>query len=160
MTEIKLSRGLIALVDEEDFSDLSNYKWYALKINDNNYAARNIRKENGKQTLILMHRQVMNLFDKLLQVDHKDHNGLNNHKNNLRVCPCALNNKNSVSRKGSASKFLGVTKRKRNKKWEAAIFVNSKGIYLGTFEFEIDAAKAYDAAAKIHFGEYANLNFK
>lgn len=66
---------------------------------------------------------------------------------------------NKSSRKNSASKFIGVSKSKNSKKWEAAIKVDGKNLRLGFFENEIDAAKCRDKATKKYYGEYGNLNF-
>ena len=93
-------------------------------------------------------------------VDHIDNNPLNNQKYNLRICLLKDNSKNSTKRKNTSSKYKGVYFETGTKKYKANIKVNYKTISLGRFTNEIDAAKAYDAAAIKYFGEFANLNFK
>ena len=154
MKEIKLTQGQVALVDDEDYDFLNQWKWYAHKGRKDGlfYAGK---RNNGDIKQIWMHRLIMNT-SRGLTVDHIDHNGLNNQKCNLRNCSMSQNKMN-VTPIG-LSKFLGV--HPRNDKYVAQIKVNGKKIYIGTFKTEEDAAHAYDNAAKKYFGEFANLNFK
>jgi hypothetical protein len=105
-----------------------------------------------------MHRQIMNAPEGLL-VDHIDGNGLNNQKNNLRLCSSAQNARNRRPTSKPYSKYKGVSWHKRNKKWEVRIAKSGKSTYLGTFEDELEAALAYDRKAEELFGEFAYLNF-
>lgn len=111
-----------------------------------------------------MHAVIMNTVGTEKLVDHKDHNGLNNQKSNLRVCTKSENMANRYSVKGSSSSFLGVSmyvdKRniKKNIKWVANIRKNNKTTFLGYFQSEIEAAKAYNKKAKELHGEFARLN--
>ncbi len=110
-----------------------------------------------------MHRQIMGVTNEKCDVDHKDRNGLNNQRSNLRICSRSNNSKNRTSRKNSSSKYLGVHFHKqkgKNSKWVAQIFVDGAPIYLGRFTIEADAARCYDVAALKYHGEFANLNFK
>jgi hypothetical protein len=100
----------------------------------------------------------MNAPDHLI-VDHIDHNGLNNAKNNLRLCTIAQNAFNVVSIKGGSSRHKGISWEKKRKKWRAAIQYDNKKYALGYFENEIAAAKAYDKKAAELFGQFACLNF-
>jgi len=162
MKEIQLTMGKIAVVDEEDYELLSQYKWHTCKAakRDVWYAITNIKTENGIRR-ISMHRFIMKVEERGSIVDHKDGDGLNNIKNNLRCCTPSQNNANrKISRTKTTSKYLGVYHRRKTNKCIASIRVKGKSYYLGTFKDEISAAKAYDAAAKIHHGEFANLNFK
>jgi len=150
---IPLTRGLFAVVDAEDYPSLSQYIWFAEGTDKNCYA---VRKENGKS--IKMHRQIMNAPDHLV-VDHIDHNGLNNRKENLRVCTFAENCRNLRSSAVKTSKYKGVHWHKRLRKWAAQITFENKKHHLGYFTDELAAAKAYDCkAAELH-GEFASLNF-
>jgi hypothetical protein len=92
-------------------------------------------------------------------LDHRDRQPSNNHVDNLRFCTPSENGANTTARTGGTSRFKGVSWNKRSNRWTANIRKNRKSIYLGTFVSEEDAAKAYDAAARQLFGEFANGNF-
>ena len=107
-----------------------------------------------------MHRQILHPPGHLV-VDHINHNGLDNRKANLRHATRVQNNRNRliIKRKGASSKYKGVSWRKRKKRWHARIHVNGRYKFLGYFKEEINAAKAYDKAAKKYHKEFASLNF-
>jgi len=106
-----------------------------------------------------MHREVLKVPDNML-VDHINHKGLDNRKANLREATHSENRYNRAKPSNPAqSKYKGVYWRKRNRKWQAQINFNKKRIYLGTFSDEIEAAKAYDRAARKYHGQFAYLNF-
>ena len=158
MKTIQLTQNKISLIDDGDYSGLSKYKWYAvLSRNKNWYAVRYFKIDN-KYASISMHRQILGLQkgDKR-EVDHKDHDGLNNQRYNLRVC---THQENDFNRKYQphSSKFKGVNLTKG--KYMARIKLNGKKLYIGLYENEIEAARAYDEKAKELHGEYAGLNFK
>jgi len=155
---IKLTRGKYAIVDAKDFIKLYIFKWYAKKSFDTFYAVRTAF-ENGKKRHISMHRQIMNPpKDKC--IDHENQNGLDNRRTNLREASKAENNRNrrKIAGRGS-SIYKGVMWYKDRRKWYASIEVNGQKIFLGYFDSEIEAAKAYDEAAKIYHGGFASLNF-
>jgi len=156
---IRLSRGQYAIVDVEDFDKLNKYKWYAIPKRDTFYAKR-YGVKNGRQTTIAMHQQIMG-FPPDCFIDHKNHNGLDNRKENLRIATPAQNacNTRKMS-KPCSSKYKGVSYDSDKNLWRAYITYNGKRIYLGRFDNEADAAKAYDAAAKLYFGRFASLNFE
>jgi len=106
-----------------------------------------------------MHRVIIDVPDNLF-VDHINHNGLDNRKANLRPATPADNARYARYPKiNTSSKYRGVWYNKQIKKWRAAILVNCKRKHLGYFKNEIDAAKAYDKAAKLYYKDFAILNF-
>lgn len=159
MKQIPLTQGKFALVDDEDFEELNKHKWYAQKDGNTFYANRKVGIGQGKEKVDIMHRIILGVTDSKIKVDHIDHNGLNNQRQNLRIATSAQNAMNKKSSKNTSSKYKGVTYRRLNK-WEASIYLFKKYKYIGIFSTEIEAAKAYDEMAKLHFGEFACLNFK
>jgi hypothetical protein len=139
MKEIKLSQGLFAMVDDEDYDELNQYKWYAGK-NANVFYAMRMIIVNGNYKTIKMHREILNNHSKN-HTDHIDGNGLNNQKENLRIVTARQNcqNKHTIS----SSKYVGVYFNKNAKKWSSQIKINCKTIYLGLFKNEEDAHNAY-----------------
>ena len=106
-----------------------------------------------------MHREVIDPPDHLF-VDHINHNGLDNRNANLRTATAMQNSYNRVHfTKNPSSKYKGVSWRKQTKKWDVQIRYNGKTKFIGSFENETEAAKAYDEVAKKHQGEFAVLNF-
>lgn len=150
---IPLTQDKFAIVDAQDYEWLCKYKWYALKDKATYYAARSANRKT-----LRMHREIMRAPKHLL-VDHRDHNGLDNRRSNLRLCTPAENIRNQGSARGSTSKYKGVTWCKARNIFQARITFNGRRIHLGSFKNEIDAAKAYDKKAKELFGEFAYLNF-
>lgn len=157
---IKLTQNKYAIVDPEDYNRLSKHKWYAAKGHNTFYAVcGKWSKIQRKRVEIRMHRFIMNP-PAHLYVDHINHNGLDNRKANLRLATHAqsVRNRKKFARL-STSKYKGISWDASAKKWSAYIQADRKKIYLGSFNNEIDAAKAYDAAAKKYHGEFAYLNF-
>lgn len=152
MKEIKLTQNKVALVDDEDFERLSQYKWHAIKIHRSWYARR---AANGKR--IYMHRELINTEQGYF-IDHINRNGLDNRRQNIRACSISENNRNTSSHKGSSSKYLGVYWDSNKNKWKASISYKNKVIHLGRYSIETQAALAYNLAAAKYFGEFANLN--
>ena len=157
MKTIELTKGYVALVDDADFEWLSQRKWCAsYERNGNAYALRGYRSGDRKRT-IKMHREIMGAKPGQ-QVDHKNGDTLDNRRANLRICTQSQNNMNRHTRTGT-SRYKGVCWSKAKRKWQAGIQVDGKTKFLGYFHNEIEAARAYDVAARDLFGEYANLNF-
>jgi len=154
MKEIKLSRGLYTQVDDEDYTIQNQYKWYARKIRQTYYASRHVRV-NGKDSIVYLHNEIMQT-PKGMETDHRDRNGLHNEKENLRVCTKSQNAMNKMPL--GICPYKGVTF-VRKKYIRATIRYDGVTRHIGLFPTIEEAARAYDALAKEHFGEYANLNF-
>lgn len=150
--KIPLSQGQFAVVDDEDFAFLSQWKWTAQKNHNGFYA---MRREGG--ALVLMHR-VINQTPVGMVTDHCDGNGLNNRRRNLRTATQLQNQMNkSPNRRGSSplkGAWLDANPRNR-KQWRSAIRIKGRLKYLGRFLTEQEAADAYARAAEEHFGEFA-----
>ena len=155
MKKIQLTQGKHALVDDEDFEFLSQWKWHL----SHGYAQRSInvsRFGNGKKTkTIRMHRTIMQLSERT-SIDHINGDGLDNRKSNLRACTGKQNQQNRKTHYNK--RFKGVNWHRRVSKWQTSIRVDGKLRHLGYFIDEIEAAKMYNKAALQYFGEYARLN--
>lgn len=158
MKEIKLTQGKVALVDDEDYEHLNQWKWHARKDGDQPYYAVRMDYAYKPKKMVKMHRAVMNVSEPRLVVDHKNHDTLDNRKQNLRICTVKENTLNRVASKSSTSKFLGVSLNTKARKWVAQIQKKGKNTYLGCFDTQEEAALAYNKAAEVIHGEYANLN--
>ncbi len=161
---IPLTQDKFAIIDDEDYEKLNEYKWYTFKNKNTYYAVRNIGSgEANKKSTIYMHREILKA-KKGETIDHINHDGLDNRQDNLRFCSVLENNRNTRKRKTfrgkkTSSKYKGITWYKKYNKWLAQIMLNKKQLHLGYYTEEIDAAKAYDESAIKHFGEFAKLNF-
>ena len=152
MKQIPLTQGKFVTVDDEDFEYLNQWKWRY----DNGYAVRTSSKL-FKRTTILMHRVIMNPPHGMF-IDHiNPSETLNNRRSNLRICTNKENVRNMKTPKTNTTGYKGVST--SGSKWRASIRVDDKRIYLGTFSTSEDAAKAYDNAALLYYGEYAQTNF-
>jgi hypothetical protein len=150
---IPLTQAKFALVDPDDYTALIKHKWSASKWGNTFYAVR-----SQGRTQIKMHRQITNAPPHLL-VDHRDHNGLNNTKQNLRLCTQSENAKNQRPRNDGSSKFKGVSWNKRDKHFDVRLRYNGRNLYIGSSKSELEAARAYDSAAKFYYGNFACTNF-
>ncbi len=171
MREIPLTQGKVALVDDEDFEILSHYKWHARKIRGKFYAGRGEylgkTKEGTYKTICVhMHRQIMGIDDINTQIDHKNGDGLDNRRDNLRLASPNENRRNlSKLKKNNSSGFRGVIKRKDSKNgeiWRARIAgPDGRKKSLGQFTSPEEAARAFDRAAKELYGSFCGkLNFE
>lgn len=153
MKEIKLTQGKVALVDDEDFDYLNQFKWQTHNHGHTYYARRVDKSCNGRR--IYMHREIMTA-SKDQMLDHINGLGFDNRKFNLRFCTSSQNNANKKST--GASKYLGVWYHKSAKKWTAQIGIKGEHMYLGLFKSEENAAIAYNIFAEKHHGVFARLN--
>jgi hypothetical protein len=158
---IPLTKGLVAIVSPEDYERLAKYKWHSARHGRSIYAQHGTGSaKSGRRRgyLVMMHREVMGVED-ARYVDHANHNGLDNRRSNLRIATWAENCWNKRKPIGrSSSRFKGVMWDKRRGTWHAMIGHNGRKIFIGYFDDEEEAAKAYDAKAKDVFGEFAALN--
>ena len=156
MKRIPLTQGLFAIVDDDKYEYLNQWKWCISKSADKRrYCAR--AWIDGK--MIRMHRLIMGAKPNQ-EIDHINHSELDNRIGNLRFCTHAQNKHNSRPYKNGKSKYKGVRWYKQTKKWEVKITLNRKKHHIGYFHSEIEAAKAYDTKARKLFGEFAYCNFK
>jgi hypothetical protein len=161
---IPLTRGLTAMVDDEDYESLRRHSWSASARANKIYAKRMVyvRTERGRaiQRGITMHRQILQALSGS-EVDHKNGDTLDNRKENLRLCNRTMNNGNRIkqsTKNGAAlsSRYKGVTR--RGNRWIAQLQFESRHYYLGIHNTEELAADAYNRKAKQLFGEYAKTN--
>lgn len=165
MKMIPLTQGMSAIVDDDMFEYLNQWKWCVQKSGSTFYAIRSIKVGQHNRT-VRMHREILGLkFGDKRQVDHINHNGLGNRRCNLRICNQSENSQNqNVQRRTKTSKYKGVWKAKQHQKgrtysyWMAGIRLNQKLIHLGYFKTEREAAEAYNNKAIEVFGEFANVN--
>lgn len=144
------------LVDTEDFEKVAAYRWCIKRGRRETCYARACITRNKRRTSLLLHQLILpGVF-----VDHRNQNGLDNTRKNLRPATPAQNNQNRRKKEGPfTSPFRGVSWDKTKKKFRASIKANGRRMNLGSFPSEIVAAEVYDAAALKFFGEFANVNF-
>jgi hypothetical protein len=151
---ISLTQGKQAIVSDEDFENVSQFKWYYDKTTG--YAKRDTRID-GKRVCVYMHRFINNTDDGKL-TDHINGNRIDNRRENLRSCNFTQNHANKKIESKFTSKYKGVYWHKNRDKWVSMIRIDRKGHYLGVFTDEKEAAKAYNQKAKELFGDFARLN--
>ena len=157
MKLITLTQGKFAQVDDTDFEALNQFKWHACKLkpNSESWYARRIHRDN-KMKSTYMHRQIMGCVEGDRKIiDHKDRNGLNCQRENMRFATYA-ENRNNRNDRTNPSGYIGVTI--RGGRFRARLTVNKKIVSLGSFVNVIDAAIAYNEAALKYHGELARLN--
>jgi len=152
MKEIPLTQGKVAIVDNEDYKYLNQWKWCAIKNYNAYYAARH---ERGTRRFVLMHRELLKPSNGFC-TDHINGNGLDNRRSNLRQATTGQNRMNAIKKNG-LSPYKGVI-RCRNK-WQAHTMIAGKWYRLGLYTTDIEAAIAYDYIAAHAWGEFARLNF-
>lgn len=154
---IMLGHGKFALLDKSDLERFSNWTWH---FNRKGYAARlQYRGPDRCDSIVYLHRAIMDEPEGL--VDHRNRNKLDCRKENLRIATKRQNNGNMGKRQqvnGASSRFKGVCFDNGKKRWLAQGRDNSRMVFIGRFTNETDAARAYNAWASQHFGEFAFLN--
>jgi len=156
MKLVPLTQGKFAKVDDEDFVRVSQFKWAADETRSKLglwYAVR-IDYSSGTRKNIRLHNFIMGM----LKIDHKNGDGLDCQKHNLRPATQRQNLQNARKRENTTSRFKGVSKHTSCNRWAAWINIEGRGVYLGIYKLEEDAAIAYNGAAKLFFGEFARLN--
>jgi len=165
---LKLTDSIFALLDERDMDELHRVEFSNGFVWEGRIPSLTWRPAVKKHTTYVvatfgswlelrLHRAVMNA--KLTEtVDHRDHNGLNNVRENLRIATAAQNGANRVKSPQHSSRFKGVSLHRQTGRWEASLRVNRNKIHIGLFEREEDAARAYNAKAAAVWGEFAHLN--
>lgn len=151
MKLIPLTQGKEAMVDDEDYDFLMQWKWSLA----HGYAVRAMPGTAGLK--IYMHRVVNQTPDDKM-TDHKDSDGLNNQKSNLRSCDRSENNRNRRVNKSNSSGLKGVTWYKRSGKWLAQFASHGQRFYLGYFPTAELAHEAYCKYAVTYHGEFHRTN--
>jgi hypothetical protein len=159
LKEIKLTQDRVAIVGDEDYERLNQHTWCAIRDRHTYYAHRKTRID-GKMVGIMMHREILGLSpcDGILS-DHKNRNGLDNQRENLRTTTYSHNAHNCHLRKDNTSGFRGVNWHKDTGQWVAKICIGRKIIQNGYYHDKVDAALAYDQLATKYHGDKATLNF-
>jgi hypothetical protein len=158
MRTIPLTRGYVALVDDEDYERVAARNWHA-DVREWTVYAKTGGSGRGASKIYL-HRFLLGVTEPEILVDHEDGDGLNCQRYNLRKADDANNNWNrGKGKRRRTSVYKGVSKHSNPKFWQVKIHVRGRDVYLGIHTNEIKAAQVYDAAAREHFGEFAKLNF-
>jgi hypothetical protein len=155
MKEIPLTQDKTALVDDADYGWLSEFTWHAVKAWSTFYAATNVRLPSGGRIKAYMHRMILGLEGDM-ESDHRNHNGLDNQRFNLRPVTTSQNQMNATIRNNNTTGIKGVYFNKARKTWTAQIKVRGRHICLGCFHDIEDAIKARLVAQLSYFGEFAN----
>lgn len=154
MKRVPLTRGKFALVDDEDFEWLNQWKWYCEPHRQTFYAVRRIRLSGNKRKTIRMHRLILDAPEGVL-VDHKHGNGLDNRRFEIRLATHSENGFNRGKTVNNSSGLKGAYWQKQINRWYSRITVNKKNIYLGTFSTAREASEAYKQAALKYHGDFA-----
>ncbi len=161
MKKLKLTQNKVTIIDDEDYEKFNQFKY---RIRKNGwgqiYAVRTGPRLNEKRSKdYYLHREIMGVTDRKMQIDHINGNSLDNRKENLRVCTNAQNSRNSKLAKNNTTGYKGVSwSGSKKNKYVAQLHTKGKHIHLGNFDNPIDAALAYNKAAIEYFGEFAKIN--
>jgi hypothetical protein len=151
--QIPLNKGAVTIVDEADYERLMKYKW---RISEKGYAMRT-QTDKGKASGVTMHRMLLDP-PKGFMADHINGDRLDNRRCNLRVVNALQNAQNRKKNQNSRSMYKGVSWKVSNGKWQARIRVEKQQYHIGLYDTELEAAYAYNEAAKLQHGDYSRLN--
>lgn len=154
---IPLQNGLEAIVDDEDYERVAQLTWHAQEGRSTFYAVTNMPRDGGGYVTVGMHA-IINDTPAGFLTDHRDTNGLNNRRSNLRTATHVENGRNRLPNRCGTSPRKGVYWDKQKRRWRSSIRVNGRLRHVGLFQTEDAAAAAYDQAARRHFGEFARTN--
>lgn len=159
MTTVKyqINDDTYVLLDEEDVAHVSRFKWSPRVHPKTTYAQANVWQDEKRGTIV-MHRFIARAQDNE-HVDHKNGDGLDCRKVNLRVCLRYQNNRNARIRVDNKSGYKGVSWYPAGHSWAAGIMVDDKRRHIGYFPTPETAARAYDLVAQYEWGEFAWLNY-
>jgi hypothetical protein len=162
MISIPLTQGKVAIVDDED-AELASSNWQTRLLGQTWYAQRNVRLPSGRKTMERLHTAVWRRAhpgkSHPSEIDHKNGNGLDNRRSNLRSATHQENNRNRRLQSNNTSGFKGVHWETCTQKWRASIKISGRQIRLGRFKVVEEAARVYDAKARAFFKDFATLNF-
>jgi hypothetical protein len=156
--EIPLTRGYVALVDDEDYDRVSQFKWRAQPVAVNGATANHYAITSLSGRTVFLHRFILNA-PRGMEVDHRNRNGIDCRRNNIRLATTAQNQANRGRTQANRSGYKGVSWSEQRRKWLVQITCNGERRHVGRFDDPTEAALAYDRAARDAFGAFARLNY-
>lgn len=156
--EVELPRGMVALVDADDLELVQQYRWCVRthRPRRTSYAVTCIRRPGGRWAMLRMHRLLLGLTDSGVHVDHTNRDGLDNRRENLRICSPSENQWNRDKNRNNTSGYKGVSWHNVGGKWMARLQAHGKNHYLGLFTTAAEAHLAYCLAADELHGKFKN----